>query len=98
MLTSDLYWRDTGPPYRWNEAKQRQPVAVLRIIRPWSIYNIILARIVRFRDPEYLRYVYQVEFANEIEELRKLDSPVFTAEEEAKAYAHMTCLLILKEN
>lgn len=106
MLTSDLYWRDNGPlsEYAAGPWKGRLPpsqgiVAILRLIQPNAIFNVAVAYVVRVKSTDYLGPRYQVAFEGHyFSGLKGIESPLFDTIDKAKAYAHMTCLLILKEN
>jgi hypothetical protein len=105
MLTSDLYWRDSGPlseyaagPWKNRLPSSRGVVAILRLIQSNTIFNVAVAHVVRTKSTDYLGPRYRVEFDGRyFSGLKGIESPLFDTIDEAKAYAHMTCLLTLKE-
>ena len=88
MLTSELYWKDWQPRNTWGSI-----VATLRQVKTDQIRNEVLAHVVCVYGPQRL---FTVDF--KLSSLYVFEPPMFNTVEEAKAYAHMTCLLILKEN
>jgi len=88
MLTSELYWKDWQPRNSWESI-----VATLLRVKADQIRNVILAHVVRVYGPQRL---FTVDF--KLSSLYVTESPTFVKLEDAKAYAHMTCLLTFKEN
>lgn len=113
MLTSDLYWRDSGPLSEYATESWREPwrepwkerlsysqgvVAILRLIQPNAIFNVPVAHVVRAINADHLGPIYRVGFEGRyFSSLKGIESPLFDTIDGAKAYAHMTCLLILRE-
>jgi hypothetical protein len=87
MLTSELYWRNWNPDNTWESI-----VATLRWVREGRIRTDILAHVVRERSD-----IFTVLFSDK-PCFAGVESPVFTTMEDAKAYASMTCLLVLGED
>jgi hypothetical protein len=83
MLTSELYWRDWNPNNTWESI-----VATLRRVRKDQIRNDILAHVVRESGMFLVEFAANPCFVG-------IESPLFTTMEDAKAYASMTCLLVL---
>ena len=88
MLTSDLYWTD----WRATNNAWESIVLTLRRIERSTNGSEVVAHVVRVGSPAR---EFTVEFTFSEGEIR---SPLFDTIEDAKAYTHMTCLLILKEN
>lgn len=93
MLTSDLYWTD----WRATNNAWESVLLTLRRIERNTNGSEVMAHVVRVGDPLPIEGLFTAEFVAE-PCFADVHPPVFYTIEDAKAYAHMTCLLILKEN